>query len=232
MVYLDLGELPHVFAGRWLWGVERRRPASFRRADHLGDPDVPLDAAVRRTVAERTGREPEGPIRLLTQLRYWGFCFNPVSFYYCFDPAGERVETLLAEVHNTPWNERYCYVLSREGPHAGPTLRFRGAKAFHVSPFMGMDQTYHWKVTEPGETLHVSIANEEEGRGRFFGVSLDLERREITGASLVRSLAAHPFMTGRIVAGIYAQAWRLRRKGLPIFPHPGELDGVVRSEAS
>jgi DUF1365 family protein len=231
MAYLDLGELPHVFAGRWLWGVERRRPATFRRSDHLGDPTRPLDEAVRKLVAARTGRSPEGPIRLLTQLRYWGFCFNPVSFYYCFD-RDERLETLVAEVHNTPWNERYCYVLSREGDAAG-TLRFRGDKVFHVSPFMGMDQTYHWKVSEPGETLHVSIANEEQGRGRFFGVQLDLERREITGANLARCLSAHPFMTGRIVAGIYAQAWRLRRKGVPTFPHPGAPQGgVVRPEAS
>lgn len=97
---------------------------------------------------------------------------------------------------------------------------------------MGMDQTYHWKVTEPGETLHVSIANEEPGRGRFFAASFDLERREIGGAALARSLASHPFMTGRILAGIYAQAWRLRRKGVPTFPHPdGGVLAATRSEA-
>jgi len=229
MLYLDLGELPHVFRGRWLWGVERRAPAAFHRADHLGDPTKPLDSAVRELVAERTGRAPEGPIGLLTQLRYWGLCFNPVSFYYCWDRAGERVETLVAEVHNTPWNERYCYVMPREEGAVGPLLRFREAKGFYVSPFMGMEQTYHWKVREPGETLHVSIANEEEGRGRFFAVSLDLARREITGLNLARSLAAHPFMTGRILAGIYAQALRLRRKGVPTFPHPGAPDPRVRA---
>jgi len=229
MLYLDLGELPHVFRGRWLWGVERRTVAAFHREDHLGDRATPLDDAVRALVAGRTGRAPRGPIGLLTQLRCWGLCFNPVSFYYCWDAAGERVETLVAEVHNTPWNERYCYVLSREGPDAGPTLRFRGAKAFHVSPFMGMEQTYHWKVTEPGETLHVSIANEEEGRGRFFGASLDLVRRDVTGPNLARCLVAHPFMTGRILAGIYAQAFRLRRKGVPTFPHPGSSDVLAQA---
>lgn len=229
MLYLDLGELPHVFRGRWLWGVERRTVAAFHREDHLGDPATPLDDAVRALVARRTGRAPEGPIGLLTQLRYWGLSFNPVSLYYCWDAAGERVESVVAEVHNTPWNERYCYVLSREGADAGPVLRFRGAKAFHVSPFMGMEQTYHWKVTEPGEALHVSIANEEEGRGRFFAASLDLVRREVTGPNLARSLAAHPFMTGRILAGIYAQAFRLRRKGLPTFPHPGAPDVLAQA---
>jgi hypothetical protein len=220
MAYLDLGELPHVFQGRWLWGVERRAPASFRRADHLGDPAVPLDEAVRCEVERHTGRAPEGPIRLLTHLRYWGYCFNPVSLFYCFDREDRRLETVLAEVHNTPWKERYCYVLSREEDAGeGRTLRFRAAKAFHVSPFMGMDQTYHWKVSEPGETLHVSIAS-EEAHGRIFAASLDLERRELSTANLARALVAHPFMTGRVISAIYWQALWLRRKGLATFPHP------------
>lgn len=221
MVYLDLAELPHVFDRRWLWGVERPAPACFRRADHLGDPAVPLDAAVREEVTRQAGRAPQGPIRLLTHLRYWGYVFNPVSLYYCFDGTGRRVEHLLAEVHNTPWKERYCYVLSREDGAEGRTLRFRSPKRFFVSPFMDMDGTYHWKVTEPGDTLHVSIANEDR-RGRFFAASLDMERREIGTASLARALAAHPFMTGRVIAAIYGQAWRLRRKGVPTFSHPDQ----------
>jgi DUF1365 family protein len=221
MMYLDLAELPEVFAGRWLWGLERRAPASFRRADHLGDPAVPLGEAVRKEVERRTGRAPEGPIRLLTHLRYWGYAFNPVSFFYCFDRSGERLDHLLAEVHNTPWNERYCYVLSAEGRDEGRVHRFRSPKRFFVSPFMDMQATYHWKVSVPGDSLHVSIAN-EDARGRYFAASLDLRRREISTGSLARALAAHPFMTGRVIASIYWQAVRLRRRGLPTFPHPGE----------
>jgi DUF1365 family protein len=103
LMYLDLAELDTVFRGRWLWSARRMALARFDRTDHLGDPDVPLDRAVRDLVESRGGRRPAGPIRLLTHLRYFGHCFNPVSFYYCFDAGDTRVETVVAEVNNTPW---------------------------------------------------------------------------------------------------------------------------------
>lgn len=219
LVYLDLDELPEVFAGHWLWGVERRTVASFRRADHLGDPGVPLSDAVRKEVEGQTGRAPTGPIRLLTNLRYWGFVFNPVSFYYCFDESG-ALDVVVADVSNIPWNERHRYVLPRDAATPEDSgLRWRDPKRFHVSPFIGMDCDYDWKVEAPGERLRVTIANERAGE-RFFSAHLDLARREIDGRGLARTLAAHPFMTARVVAGIYAQAWRLRRKGVPWLPHP------------
>ena len=104
---------------------------------------------------------------MLTNFRYFGFGMNPVSFYYCFDTAGERVETVVAEVSNTPWNERHCYVLSfavsdaaamhlhdeQTGTESQSTGRFENPKEFHVSPFMPMDMTYRWRVTEPRELL-------------------------------------------------------------------------------
>ena len=111
MVYLDLDELPECFDGRLLWSARRPALAWFRRADHLGDPRTPLAEAVRELVAERTGTRPEGPIRLLTHLRYFGHCFNPVSFYYCYDATGEQLSAVVAHVTNTPWGERHSYVL-------------------------------------------------------------------------------------------------------------------------
>lgn len=131
MAYLDLTELDRVFRGRWFWSTRRPALAWFRRADYLGDPSVPLDQAVRDCVERNTGVRPRGPIRLLTHLRYFGYVFNPVSFYYCFDTADTRVETIVAEITNTPWGERHAYVLSARGEQP---LRFRFGKAFHVSP--------------------------------------------------------------------------------------------------
>ena len=108
LAYLDLGELPTLFAGRWLWSARRPALAWFRRADYLGDPQVPLDTAVRDRVEAQTGHRPQGPIRLLTHLRQFGWSFNPVSFYYVFDDSGEHLETLVAEITNTKprwvWN--------------------------------------------------------------------------------------------------------------------------------
>jgi DUF1365 family protein len=227
MVYLDLDELPEVFRGRWLWSATRRAPVWFRRADHLGDPAVPLAQAVRDLVEARTGRRPAGPIRLLTNLRTFGYGFNPVSLYYCFDPGGGGVEAVVAEVSNTPWNERHCYVLASADGATRPLQRFETAKEFHVSPFMGMRQRYRWALLRPGRQLAVHIANVEDGAA-VFDASLVLSRREITGGSLARALLRYPWMTAQVIAGIYWQAWRLRQKGAPVHPHPGETEAALR----
>jgi DUF1365 family protein len=110
MMYLDLDELPTLFQKRWLWSVSRPALARFHRDDHIGDPAESLSESVRKLVEAETGKRPEGPIRLLTNLAYFGYCFNPVSFYYCFSEDGETVETIVAEVNNTPWGERDTYV--------------------------------------------------------------------------------------------------------------------------
>ncbi len=217
MLYLDLGELDRVFRGRWLWSTTRPNLARFDRRDHLGPADRPLDACVRDRVAERTERRPNGPIRLLTHPRYFGLCFNPVSFYYCFDADDTALETIVAEVHNTPWGERHCYVLPITGSAAHHRFRFR--KAFHVSPFLDMDYDYDWRFTPPGERIGVHMRNERDG-ARDFDASLSLERRPLDGPTMARALASHPFMTGKVVGAIYWQALRLWLKGVPVQPHP------------
>jgi len=223
MLYLDLEELPRVFRGRWLWAAERPALASFRRADHLGDPARPLAECVRDHVEAHTGRRPEGPIRLLTHLRYAGYVFNPVSLYYCYDGSGDRLDALVAEVTNTPWGERHCYVLDAAAAEAGAAtpLRFCTPKALHVSPFLGMDQVYEWTLHPPGSRLALHLGNRDADGTLVFEAALGLERREITGRSLARVLARYPLMTVQAIAAIYWQALRLQRKGAPFHPHPG-----------
>ncbi len=220
MMYLDLEELPTLFEGRWLWSTNRPALARFRRDDYLGSPDIPLDEAVRSLVAERTGEKPRGPIRLLTHLRYFGYCFNPVSFYYCFDPGDEYVETIVAEINNTPWGERHSYVLAESMNTA--TLakkRYRFDKVFHVSPFMDMDMQYDWRFVEPSRELVVHMENVLKGAS-FFDATLTLTRREITSASLAKVLAFYPHMTLKVIASIHWQALRLWWKKCPYYVHP------------
>ena len=110
-MYLDLAELPQLFDRVPFWSARRPALAWFRRADHYGDPAIPLDMAIRQLILDNTGTQHKGPIRLLTHLRYFGICMNPVSFYYCWDENDKELRFIVAEVHNTPWNETHCYVL-------------------------------------------------------------------------------------------------------------------------
>jgi hypothetical protein len=218
MVYLDLEELPAALDGRWLWSARRPAPAWFRRADFHGDPALPLTEAVRRTVARKTGTRPGGPIRLLAHLRYFGYCFNPVSFYYCFDERDTRVDAIMAEITNTPWNERHAYVLPRTAAMNG-VLRFRFDKAFHVSPFMPMQQRYDWRFTPPGARLAVHMEN-YDAAGKIFDATMALRRHELTGPALARVLLAYPWMTARVILAIHWNALKIRLKGNPFFAHP------------
>ncbi|MHB1468115.1 MAG: DUF1365 domain-containing protein [Solirubrobacteraceae bacterium] len=226
MFYLDLDELPSLLGGRLL--APGARVVRFERGDYFGAPELDLAAAVRERVDEQTGTRPTGPIRLLTQLRSLGHCFNPVSFYYCLDGAAEGLDAVLAEVTNTPWGERHAYVLAssadgedaQQQPRGARSIGGGGAKRLHVSPFMGMDHEYRWRLDAPGETLSVEISSSREGRIAF-EASLRMRRSALTARNLNRATARYPASTLRTLALIYAQALRLRLKGVRARPHPG-----------
>jgi uncharacterized protein len=216
LAYLDLDELPGLLSGR----LVRRSPGwlRFRRRDYLGPAGVPLDVAVRDRVIALGGTRPTGPIRVLTQPRSWGLCFNPVSFYYCLDEGGEHVESVLAEVTNTPWGERHAYLLA-PGTGTTPVLQARFAKALHVSPFMGMDHVYEARASEPGPTLSVHIESSHAGQTTF-DATLGLKRHELTPSSAARLGARYPMAAARVLALIYGHALGLKLAGARVHPHP------------
>jgi DUF1365 family protein len=222
MMYLDLAELPRLFRRRWFWSASRPALARFRREDHLGDPAVPLDESVRQLVADETGEYPRGPIRLLTQLSYFGYVFNPVSFYYCYDEDDTVLETIVAEVNNTPWGERHSYVLPQSmNQGTGGHKRYFPAKEMHVSPFMQMDVDYDWRFNTPGEQLTTHMENSHGGR-KIFDATMILARKEISAWSLASVLTRFPLMTLKIIVAIHWQALKLWIKGAPVHDHPSK----------
>lgn len=213
MPYLDLAELGEVCALHPLWSVERADLVSLRRADFLDDPEVPLDTAVRDLVEERAGTRPRGPIRLLAHVRTWGWLFNPISLYYCYDPTGTVLETTVAEVSNTPWHERTTYVLT------GGEGRHEVDKALHVSPFLPMDPVHRFRIGSPGPELSVGVDDTREGR-TVFTASMRLAFRPASRHALGHLVWGYPGMTLRVSAGIYRQALSLRWHGAPFHRHP------------
>ncbi|HTU97408.1 MAG TPA: DUF1365 domain-containing protein [Solirubrobacteraceae bacterium] len=224
LVYVDLDELPTLLGGRLL----RRGPGTirFRRRDYLGPASLPLDVAVRERVAELSGHRPTGPVRLLTQLRSFGLCFNPVSFYYCFDAdtSGEVLHSVLAEVTNTPWGERHSYLLSDRSADSA-VLRGRFAKQLHVSPFMGMDHVYEARAGQPGPMLSVHIES-RRGDEPAFDATLALRRAPLSRRGVARMTARHPLATARVLALIYGHALALKLRGARVHPHP-EASGTA-----
>ena len=226
MMYLDLDELDDVLELSPLWSKKHWRPARFERGDFLGDPRLPLQQAVRERIREETGVWHEGPIRLLANLRYFGYIINPIACYYCFDTAGE-LRYIVAEVTNTPWGERKSYVLECDPRQKFQRIEFQ--KELHVSPFNPMQMEYHWCSNTPAGILSLNLETEHEERVHM-DATMVLKRREIDARSLAMILLQYPWMTARVAWAIYWQALKLWLKRTPFYSHPAdrEEDSISR----
>lgn len=225
MPYLRLDELPELFANSRLWSAKGRALAEFRRSDFLGDPAKPLQEEVQRRIFEDTGEEHKGPVYLLANLRYFGHVMNPIACYYCFNQDESQLQYVVAQVTNTPWEERHSYVLA--GPREGRWLKTEFDKAFHVSPFNPMAMRYRWRSNVPDRRLVLHMENLSEGE-RVFDATLSLVERPLTTGRLSTFLLKYPFMTAKVGIAIYWQALRLYLKGIPVHTHPGKsVTGAV-----
>jgi DUF1365 family protein len=219
-MFLDLDALPELFDRNWLWSARRPALAWFRPEDHLVGKNESLVEDIRDLVETETGTRPRGKIFLLTHLRYFGYVFNPLSVYYCYDEAGGLADLIL-EVSNTPWGERHWYVLPQRssGAHA-PNRRFHKLdKQMHVSPFLPMDMSYRLRANDPDERLSFALSNWQAGH-RVFKADLALKRRRLSPGILNLLLLKFPFLTLRVTMAIHWQALRLWLKRIPFLPHP------------
>lgn len=222
LFYMDLDELPGLFSGVQCWSYNKRNFGAFRRSDYLGDSSIPLKDAVRAEVTRLIGSCPLGAIRMLTNLRIFGFCFNPVTLYYVFEVNADKPALILAQVNNTPWNERHSYVILCD-PHTGKA-KTDFDKAFHVSPFNPLDMYYHWISTNPDEHLVVHMENHKQGSldGRvlcYMDATLTLARQPWSAKNLKKILWRQPWLAIKVPLAIYWQAVKLFIKGVPIYTH-------------
>jgi DUF1365 family protein len=214
MMYLDLDEIDLVFKLSPLFSIQNFNFASFYRSDYHRPSIANLKESVLKTVEEKAGLKLNGPVRMLTHLRYFGYCMNPVTFYYCFDSDGITLKAILSEIENTPWGERFQYVAHGDHLH---TDHFD--KQFHVSPFFPMNIHYQWNFNRPDNDLKILMKSFQDEK-LVFSANLNLKVQEITQNNLHLALIKFPLMTVKVIAGIYWQAFKLWIKKIPFYSHP------------
>lgn len=228
---LHLDEVEAVCALSPLISNEGKNLLSFNRQDYLPGSGS-LDQAVKAKIREQTGAEFDGDVFLLTTLRQGGVSMNPLSLFYCFDKEDLEVPVhVLAEVHNTPWNERFTYVINAEPAwRQKRVIRATTKKAFHVSPFMPMDTEYSWQITplEGEHNVHLSVSRHSE---TIFAASLQLQSEQLTRHSLHGQLIKFGWQSLSVVRRIYWQAFRLWLKRATFYPYPRPSTGEKISES-
>ena len=218
MAHLFLDEINEVFKKNWFWSVDRFNFSSFFRKDYHKPAEKSLSSAVRETMSEQLDYPVEGPISIITHLRTFGYCFNPVTFYYCWDENKKTPHALMAEITNTPWHERYskCFQLKN---NVGEKSIHAFQKEFHVSPFIGMDIDYDWRFWGPNEKFKVDMSLRENAK-LFFTAHLNLTKKPFSPIIMTWALLRFPLLTFRITLGIYWHALLLRLKGCKFYSHP------------
>ncbi len=197
--------------------------ASIDDRDHVGPAALPLRERLAARARADSRTLPDGPIYVLSHLRYLGYAFNPISFYFCFD-ATHTLATIVAEVNST-FGEQTLYWLPGSATPNG-VVRHRTAKTMHVSPFNEAHLDYDFTVTSPGAAgtslvAHMTTIDRTEGTDvPFFDATLTLERQPWDAAHLHRALRRHPWMTAKVISAIHFEALRLWWKGLKYVPHP------------
>lgn len=222
MALVDIDRIPEQMSASWCTSYNRFNWAAFDDRDHLGRPDRPLRERVADSAHAAGVTLPDGPIYLLTHLRYLGYSFNPISFFYCYNQQGQLC-AILNEVNST-FGEQRCYWIDVTRAERGPNgVRHRTAKTMHVSPFMTMDVDYEFVLTEPTDSLvaHMNtFAQSTAGERPYFDATLTLQRRDWTPSEIRRALIRHPFMTGKVIGAIHWEALRLWWKGVPHYAPP------------
>lgn len=213
MIMFDLDDVHKVFTNMMLWSYEKFNLGSFHQNDYFKNTPRLKKDLEKHLINENV--HGVNKIFLLTTPRIFGFCYNPVSFYYCF--RNNNLKAIVSDINNTPWNEKFAYThkcKTQGGIHA-----FNFKKEFHVSPFMPMNISYEWSFTEPNDVIIINM-NSKNKDGKLFNATMKLKRKALTGLNLNLLLITAPLIPIQSIAKIYWNAFKLFLKKTPFYTHP------------
>ncbi len=219
---LDLDELPLIDKNSYLFGHNCWAPLAFFDRDHGPINGEPLRPWVERQLKNADLKPDGGPIRLLCYPRVFGYVFNPISVYFCYHKTG-NLSAILYEVCNT-FNERHTYVIPVEKSER-PVIQQSCMKSHYVSPFIGIDAVYKFRIIPPGPGVNIVIRQEDKD-GLVLAASFKGIRVPITTTTMTHALIKFPFLTLKVMVGIHWEALRLWLKKIPVFPHNTASDPV------
>ena len=217
MLFIDLDHIATAFKSNIFWSYNKSNIGSFDDENYYTRNNKEVKKSVVLLIKNKIGAKVDGKIYLLTNGKYFGYCFNPVSFYYCFNKS-KKLIAIVSHITNTPWSEKYAYVHECKN-FKGGTKTFNFDKKFHVSPFMPMDIKYKWKFTEPKDFLYVSMDSFEKNNF-MFNATLRLTKKAWTPWALNKILLMFPPTTIRTILTIYWNAFLLLLKRIPFYSHP------------
>ena len=221
MYYINLNELDQITQNHQFISNNKFNLLSFIRKSYLGHPSQSIESAVKQKLTEQGYKYEASNISLLTHLSYLGYCYNPVTFYFCFDSTGDNLQYILSEINNTPWNERHTYVLACDPKKTKHEFNFD--KQFHISPFMPMNLNYKWYISNPSSKINIYMQTYKSDN-LYFEANLLLDRIELSNKSIIKEFVKFPFMTQEVICKIYWQAFKLWFKRFTFYRHPGKIN--------
>lgn len=221
--FLDVDKIHKRFRYPFLFSYNFPGILSFWRKKYLGPTNKSLKEAVSELIKDKTGKEFAGRAFIFTNVSYFGLCFNPVTFYFCYEE--EKLKYIVSEITNTPWGERHASVFCAED---GDNHQYSFKKDFHVSPFMPMTIDYKWIFETPAESLRIVMQNRNNGEQSVcFDSTLKVERRELNPKNVVEAFLRFPLVTLKTVFAIYWQALKLYLKKVPFYTHPAKEKRIL-----
>ncbi len=221
-ILFDLDELPALSRDLRVFSRNRFNLFSFYDRDH-GAGGGDLRHWVEKHLLAAGIDLAGGPIRVLCHPRILGYAFNPLSVFFCHRRGGD-LAAMLYEVNNT-FGERHSYLIPVTAADA-PVIRQRCAKEFHVSPFIGMEATYHFRVTPPDRTVAIAI-REDDSEGTLLHAAFAGQRTGLSDRSLIAAFLRHPLLMLKVIGGIHWEALKLWRKGIAYHGRPARPEREI-----